>query len=180
MSLGNYKPIIILIACQFLYSGVTLTGRAALLQDMSSRVFVVYRQFIAFLLIAPLAFFKSVTLNQNMYFEVLYLASSTAGGALSNVTPAITFILAYTTGLEKINLRSLRSLAKILGTVVCVTGAVATILLKGPKLFNMEFLPRNSVFLFRGGDDTWLLGCLFLVGSSFCWSIWLILQVLYL
>ncbi|KAG8367669.1 hypothetical protein BUALT_Bualt16G0097000 [Buddleja alternifolia] len=175
MGLGDYKPTIIMIACQFLYSGVTLTGRAALMQNMSSRVFVVYRQSIAFLLIAPLAFFTSVTVNQNIFFEGLYLASSSAASALGNLVPAITFIMAYTLGLEKVHLRSLRSVAKIIGTLFCVSGAVVMALLKGPKLLNMEFQPTNSLFI-QGGGDTWLLGCLFLFGSTCCWSIWLILQ----
>ncbi|KAI3446685.1 hypothetical protein Pfo_003350 [Paulownia fortunei] len=210
MGLEDYKPMIVLVGCQFMYSGVTLTGRAALLQDMSSRVFVVYRQCIAFLLIAPVAYFSRrgtkgcrlgwksfwlifllsfvgqvttlvftmhVTVNQNIYFEGLYLASSSAASALGNLVPAITFIMAYTLGLEKVHLRSLRSMAKIIGTLTCVTGAAAMALLKGPKLLNMEFLPRNSLFLGSGGHDTWLLGCLFLFGSACCWSLWLILQV---
>ncbi|KAL3824685.1 hypothetical protein ACJIZ3_020714 [Penstemon smallii] len=175
MGFEDYKPTIILIACQFMYAGVTLTGRAALLEDMSSRVFVVYRQFIAFLFIAPFAYFTSVTINQNIYFEGLLLASSSAASALGNLVPAITFIMAYTMGLEKIHLRSLRSAAKIIGTVLCVSGAVAMALLKGPKLLNNEFLPRNSLFHHRE-KDTWLLGCLFLLGSTCCWSLWLILQ----
>ncbi|KAL3623867.1 hypothetical protein CASFOL_032683 [Castilleja foliolosa] len=58
MGLENYKPTIVMVGCQFLYAGVTLTGRAALLEEMSSRVFVVYRQCIAFLLIVPVAYFS--------------------------------------------------------------------------------------------------------------------------
>ena len=68
MGLENYKPIIVMVGCQFLYAGVTLSGRAALLQDFSSRVFVVYRQFTAFLLIAPFAFFSR--------YAMLYIVSS--------------------------------------------------------------------------------------------------------
>ncbi|GFP85495.1 wat1-related protein at4g30420 [Phtheirospermum japonicum] len=190
-----------MVACQFMYAGVNLSGRAALVQGMSSRVFVVYRQCIAFLLIAPLAFFlrrgtlkecclgwKSfwlifllsfigVTLNQNMYYEGLYLANSTAASALGNLIPAITFVMAYTLGLERVKLRSLRSMAKVIGTVVCVSGAAGMALFKGPKLLNMEFMPRNSIFLGSNGHDTWLLGCLFLFGNAFCWALWLILQV---
>ncbi|KAK6151517.1 hypothetical protein DH2020_014152 [Rehmannia glutinosa] len=159
MGFEDYKPVIVMVGCQFVYAGVTLTGRAALLEEMSSRVFVVYRQCIAFLLIAPLAYFSSVTLNQNIYFEGLYLASSSAASALANLIPAITFVMAYTLGLEKVHLRSLRSIAKIIGTVFCVSGAAAMALLKGPKLLNMEFMPRNSIFLgSKGQDDTWLLG----------------------
>lgn len=58
MGLENNKPIIVMVVCQFIYAGVTLTGRAALLQDMSSTVYVVYRQFSAFLIIAPIAYFS--------------------------------------------------------------------------------------------------------------------------
>ncbi|XP_012841042.1 PREDICTED: WAT1-related protein At4g30420-like [Erythranthe guttata] len=199
MGFEEYKPIIVMVVCQFIYSGVTLTGRAALLQDMSSRVFVVYRQSIAFFIIAPIAIFSrrgtkgcfmgwktfglisllsfvgygSVTVNQNVYFEGLYLSSSSAASALANLVPAITFIMAYILGLEKVELRSMRSVAKIIGTICCVSGAAAMALLKGPKLLNtIEFHNNNQTT-----KDTWFLGCLFLLGSTFCWSIWLILQV---
>lgn len=52
-------------------------------------------------------------------------------------------------------------------------------LLKGPKLLNVHLPSANSLLLQSLGlvDDTWLLGCLFLLASSFCWSLWLILQV---
>ncbi|CAK9171361.1 unnamed protein product [Ilex paraguariensis] len=76
--------------------------------------------------------------------------------------------------LEKVNLRSLRSIAKIIGTIVCVAGAVATALLRGPKLLNTELLPTKRVF--GSESENWLLGCLLCFGSSCCWSLWLILQ----
>ncbi|CAA0809451.1 WAT1-related protein [Striga hermonthica] len=199
MGWQNYKAIIVMVGCQLLYAGVNLSGRAALLQGMSSRVFVVYRQCIAFFLIAPIAYFSRrgtkewqlgwksfwlifmlVTLNQNMYYEGLYLANSTAASALGNLIPAITFIMACALGyLEKVRFRSLRSMAKIVGTVLCVTGATAMALWKGPKLVNMEFMPRKSIVAGGGsiGQDTWLIGCLFLFGNAFCWALWLILQV---
>lgn len=202
MGLENYKPILVMGGCQLIYAGVTLSGRAALVQDLSSRVFVVYRQSTAFLLIAPFAFlsrrgtkgcglswksfwlisllsFIGVTVNQNVYFEGLYLASSSAASALGNLVPAITFLMAYLLGLEKVRLGSLRSLAKIMGTLFCVSGAVVMALLKGPKLLNMEpIFPTNSIFLqFAPQQDTWAIGCLFLFASACCWSLWLILQV---
>lgn len=56
MGFENYKPTIVMIALQFMYAAVTLFSRASLVQGMSPRVFVVYRQTIAFLLISPIAF----------------------------------------------------------------------------------------------------------------------------
>ncbi|KAL0413816.1 UNVERIFIED_CONTAM: WAT1-related protein [Sesamum radiatum] len=112
----------------------------------------------------------------NLYFEGLNLVSSSAASALFNLVPAITFIMAYTIGLEKLHLPSARSVAKIIGTVVCVSGAVVITLLKGPKLLNDEFLPIRPAFL-HGDHNQWLLGCFMVFGSSCSWSLWLILQV---
>ncbi|XP_051143242.1 WAT1-related protein At4g30420-like [Andrographis paniculata] len=189
-------PTTAMIGCQILYSAVALSGRAVLLDGLSSKVFVVYRQCFAFFLIAPLAFFSrrekkecglgwrslgmisllsfiGVTVNQNMYYSGLYLATSSAASSITNLVPALTFILAYTFGLEKVNWRSVRSGAKVVGTVLCVGGAAAMALLKGPKLLNTT---NNFLLLLSGPEDTWLLGCSFLFGSAFCWSLWLILQ----
>ncbi|PSS04316.1 WAT1-related protein [Actinidia chinensis var. chinensis] len=197
--LDDYKPALAMLALQFSYAGIALFSRGALLEGMSPRVFVVYRQAIATLVIAPLAYFTrrgkgttclglksfcmiflvtlvGVTINQNIYFEGLYLASSTMGSAMGNLVPAITFVLASIMGLEKLKMRSLRSNAKIIGTVMCVGGAVSMALFRGPKLLNSQLLPPKSL-LGSGGDGDWLLGCFLLFGSSCCWSVWLILQV---
>ncbi|KAH7854115.1 hypothetical protein Vadar_010270 [Vaccinium darrowii] len=111
------------------YAGVALSTRAALLQGMSPSVFVFYRQGIATLVIAPIAYF---TRRES---------------------------------LEKVNIRSLRSIGKIIGTVLRVGGAVSMVLLRGPKLLN------NS------GGENWLVGSFLLLGSSCCWSFWIIFQV---
>ncbi|GMY17337.1 WAT1-related protein At4g30420-like [Fagus crenata] len=198
--LDEYKPAMAMLGLQFSYAAVAVFTRAALVQGMSPRVFVVYRQAIATLVISPIAYFSrrksskcsrsmdlrsfslifltaliGVTINQNLYFEGVYLASSSIASAMGNLTPAVTFVLASIIGLEKVNFGSLRSIAKILGTILCVTGAMFMALLRGPKLLNVEFLPTKSVFGF--GGENWLLGCLFLFGSCCCWSLWLILQV---
>ncbi|CAK7338095.1 unnamed protein product [Dovyalis caffra] len=194
-----YKPAMAMVGLQFIYAGVALFTRAALVQGLSPKVFVVYRQGIATLIMAPLAYVSrrrsscgfslglrsfawifaasllGVTANQMAYFEGLFLASSTAASAMTNLMPAITFAMAAIFGLEKVYIRSLRSIAKILGTVICVSGAIAMAILKGPKLLNSEFLPPKSFF--SPGGDNWLLGCLFLFGSSCFWSLWMILQV---
>lgn len=59
MGFEEQKPVIFMVVLQFMYAAFTLSTRASLLQGMSPRVFVVYRQAMASLLIAPIAFFKS-------------------------------------------------------------------------------------------------------------------------
>ncbi|XP_065850445.1 WAT1-related protein At4g30420-like [Euphorbia lathyris] len=188
--LENYKAEMAMVGLQFLYAGVSLISRAALLQGMSPAVFVFYRQSIATLTIAPIAYFSrrksdefslglknlpliflasliGVTINQNLFFEGIYLASSSMGSAMGNLVPAVTFAIAAFLGIEKIKLRSIRSLAKIGGTILCVGGAISMALLRGSKLLNTSIL----------GSENWLLGSLLLFASACCWSCWLILQV---
>ncbi|KAK4774903.1 hypothetical protein SAY86_009838 [Trapa natans] len=204
--LQDMKPVMAMIMLQFIYAGVTLFTRAATLQGMSPRVFVVYRHAVATVFIAPVAlllrrqhrgtrmglkiftliFFASligVVTHQNLYVQGLYLASASIGSATGNLIPAITFVMASALGLEHVNIRSSRSIAKIGGTILCVGGAVIMAFLRGPKLLNNRretLLLLVSMFAYGGsggGDNNWILGCLFLFGSCCCWSIWLILQV---
>ncbi|XP_058745207.1 WAT1-related protein At4g30420-like [Vicia villosa] len=178
-NMNYYLPIIAMLLLQFIFAGMTLGTRMALLEGMSPRVFVVYRSAFATIVLAPLAYLSSsITLFQNLYFEGLYLSSSSVASAISNLLPAITFVIAAFVGMEKLNIRSLRTIAKILGTVICVSGAVSIALLKGPKLLNAENMPSKSIIgLSLKSDDNWLLGCLFLLGSIVAWLIFLILQV---
>lgn len=79
--------------------------------------------------------------------------------------------------LERVDVRRPRSLAKILGTAVCVSGAMSMAFFKGPKLLlgDLHALLLHLSSAAVGGR--WVTGALFLVGSSSCWSLWLILQV---
>ncbi|KAM3762210.1 hypothetical protein ACB098_01G327000 [Castanea mollissima] len=50
-----------------------------------------------------------------------------------NLVPAITFVLASILAMEKLNFGSMRTIAKILGTILCAIGAVCMALLMGPN-----------------------------------------------
>ncbi|GMI81132.1 Usually multiple acids move in and out Transporters 34 [Hibiscus trionum] len=195
---GDYKHTMAMLGLQVGYAAVALVTRAAMLQGMSPRVLVVYRQAVATLAVAPAAYLSrrksggpsmgirsfsliflasliGIAINQNIYYEGLYLATSSTASAMANLVPAVTFVMAAIVGLEKVDIRSLRSIGKIAGTVICVTGAIFMALLRGPKLLNAQALPAKSLIGAEG--EHWLLGCLFLFGSACCWSVWLILQV---
>lgn len=53
----DYKPAMAMAGLQFIYAGLALFTRVALLQGMSPRIFVVYRQAIATLVMTPIACF---------------------------------------------------------------------------------------------------------------------------
>ncbi|KAI3698118.1 hypothetical protein L6452_31230 [Arctium lappa] len=195
------KPLMVMLVLQFTYGAVSISTRASLLEGINPRVFVVYRQAIATLAIAPISYFSrrktrcfigwksfslifiaaliGITTSQMLFLEGLYLASASAGSAMFNLVPAITFVVASIVGYEPINIKSLRTVAKILGTVLCVTSAATMALIKGPKLLNAQLPSSNSLLLNSdtGSDNLWLMGCLCLFASSCCWSFYLIIQV---
>lgn len=70
-SFRDYKPAMAMLVLQFCYAGVALSTRAALLQGMNPRVFVVYRQGIATLVITPMAYLSRCVL---LIISPLYLS----------------------------------------------------------------------------------------------------------
>nr|CAD1821474.1 unnamed protein product [Ananas comosus var. bracteatus] len=140
----EYKPGVAMVAVQCIYAAMALSAKAAFTEGISPMVFVVYRQAIATVVLLPatiltkggrlsemaigmwafaLVFVTALlggTLNQLFYYQGLQLTSSSVATAMINLTPAITFVIAASVGLEKVNLRSLRSMAKVIGTIICV------------------------------------------------------------
>ncbi|CAF1712039.1 unnamed protein product [Brassica oleracea var. botrytis] len=198
----EYKPAMAMTGIQMCYAGVTLSARATMVNGLSPRVFILYRQAFATMFIFPFLYFSrgkpkissldlksfsliflvslvGITINQNLYLEGLYLASSAMGSAVGNIIPAITFLISFLAGYEKVNLWDKRGLAKMAGTILCVAGATSMTLLRGPKILNSgSTLPVANALLGDLKDqNTWLFGCLFLFSSTLCWSFWLTLQV---
>jgi hypothetical protein len=69
-----------------------------------------------------------------------------------------------------VDIRSLRSVAKIIGTAICLAGAAFMAFFKGPGLPGAALLSVTS-------DSDWVKGGIYLVGNAICVSIWYILQV---
>lgn len=72
--------------------------------------------------------------------------------------------------LERVDVRNLRSIAKIVGTAICLAGAMFMAFFKGPKLLGAILLSATS---------DWVKGGIYLIGNAVCFSIWYIIQVLF-
>ncbi|CAM9001924.1 unnamed protein product [Rhodiola kirilowii] len=189
---SDLKPAMAMVLLQVVYAGLSLLSRLAFLEGLNVRIYIVYRQTVATLVLAPVAYalkrrkggsikcgltWKSfcwinlaalvgVTLNQNTYFEGLYLSSASTATATTNLIPCVTFVIAACLGLEKVNFKSMRSNGKIVGTLICICGAMAIAFLRGSVLLNTSLK-----------SESWVFGCLLLFASACCWSLWLIIQV---
>ncbi|XP_031386671.1 WAT1-related protein At4g28040-like isoform X4 [Punica granatum] len=125
-----------------IYAGIALFSRTAFLQGMKPPIFLVYRQAISIMIIAPLAIYNrrrnllslclglktsgmifaaaffGTAANMNLYFEGLYLSSAAIATAMVNLVPVVTLVMATAMGQEKVGFLSMRSMAKILGTLI--------------------------------------------------------------
>ncbi|XP_039066030.1 WAT1-related protein At2g37460-like isoform X2 [Hibiscus syriacus] len=134
-SLGKFKPFFAVIFLQVSFAGNDVLSKAALNQGMNNYAVVVYRHAIATLLMAPFAaILEKAVLEQNLYYVGMKYTTATFVAAMYNIIPAITFLMAWILRLEKVNLRSIRSHAKIIGTLATVAGAMVMVLMKGPVL----------------------------------------------
>ncbi|XP_044962463.1 WAT1-related protein At5g07050-like [Hordeum vulgare subsp. vulgare] len=200
------KPYIAMISLQFGYAGMNVLTKVSLNGGMSHYVLVVYRHAFATLAIAPFAlilerkvrpqmtwsiFFQIFVLallgpviDQNFYYVGLKYTGPTFACAMSNILPAMTFVMAVIFRMEKIELTKLRCQAKIFGTVVTVAGAMLMTLYKGPLMHlpwtNSHAQPGGGEAAGAAGVDPtareWFLGSLFIIIATLAWASLFILQ----
>lgn len=82
--------------------------------------------------------------------------------------------------MEKLVLRSARSQAKILGTIVSISGALVVVLFEGPAVIRTSSSSSNNMQqpLTSSSISDWTVGGLFLTADYLLLSIWYIVQVL--
>ncbi|KAG9456059.1 hypothetical protein H6P81_000567 [Aristolochia fimbriata] len=161
--LERYKPELVMIGLQFIYATVTISTRAALTEGMSPKVFVVYRQALSTLVMSPIAYFcrrKEGAVGMGWRSFFLIFASSLIGVAFNqNLYMEGIYLASSTIG---------SAMSNIIPALTFCLGSFITI---GESGIWEHKDPGEAV------GENWLLGCLFLFGSSCCWSLWLILQV---
>ncbi|KAI3445183.1 hypothetical protein Pfo_001848 [Paulownia fortunei] len=200
--LNNCKPYIGMISLQFGYAGMNIITKISLNGGMSHYVLVVYRHAFATAVIAPFAFFferkaqPKITfpvfmqifvlgllgpvIDQNFYYAGLKLTSPTFSCAMSNMLPALTFVMAIIFRMEKVDIKKVIYQAKVVGTIITVAGAMLMTLYKGP-LVEMVWSKHRQSHATGGtttetSDRDWFIGCILLIIATFAWASLFILQ----
>ncbi|XP_051151034.1 WAT1-related protein At1g44800-like [Andrographis paniculata] len=199
--LSKSKPYLSMVWVQVGYAGLYVISVVAFRRGFSHWIFVVYRHLVATLIFVPLAYFlekktrpkmtKSIffkvvvlaflepVLDQNLYFLGIQYTSATFAAATGNVVPAITFIMALIFRLEKVNLKMLHSLAKVIGTVITLMGAMVMTLYKGPVVDIMWYSNNSGHHQAQAQDAAnqhWVSGTIMLFACIVGWSAFFILQ----
>ncbi|KAK4770848.1 hypothetical protein SAY87_031380 [Trapa incisa] len=201
----NARPYIAMICLQFGYAGMNIITKVSLNRGMSHYVLVVYRHAFATAVIAPFAIvlerkvrpkmtflvFMQIFLlgllgpviDQNLYYAGLKFTSPTFSCAMSNMLPAMTFVMAVLCRMEKLDMKKVRCQAKLLGTIVTVAGAMLMTVYKGHVV---NFIWSGHIHAHGSGnaseageaasDKDWVKGSIFLIIATFSWASFFILQ----
>lgn len=194
------KPYIAMISLQFGYAGMNIITKVSLNRGMSHYVLVVYRHAFATAVIAPFAiilerkvrpkitfpiFMQMFVLgllgpviDQNFYYAGLKFTSPTFSCAMSNMLPAMTFVMAVLCRMEIVDIKKVRCQAKVIGTIVTVAGAMLMTLYKGNviNLIWSEHVHTHSSSVPETSNKDWIKGSILLIIATFAWASFFILQ----
>ncbi|KAL3679971.1 hypothetical protein R1sor_022927 [Riccia sorocarpa] len=200
-----------LLVMQMGFAGHQILSRVALTSGLSQFVYAIYRNGLALIIMSPFAYvlekkdrppltmkllvrffllgLTGIIGSQQLFLAGLVYTSATFAATMQNAVPVITFLMALILGLEKVRIGRLDGQAKVLGTVVCVAGAVLMSVYKGPAVYQGWAMedegPANVHALFgqylgshmvRFGITTWQVGGILLLINCISWAAYLIMQ----
>ncbi|XP_050271305.1 WAT1-related protein At5g40230-like isoform X1 [Quercus robur] len=194
-------PFSAMVAVECTNVVLNILFKAASLRGLSYYAFNVYSYALSTLLLLPLAFIiflrttELPTFKLSVLYRILLLgvlgsvaqvcgykgieySSATLASAISNLTPAFTFILALIFRMEKLGLRSSSTQAKIMGTIVSISGAMVVVLYEDPAVIETSLQsPSLSVhFPLSSSLSNWVIGGLLLAVEYLLFSMWYIVQ----
>ncbi|XP_062157371.1 WAT1-related protein At3g30340-like [Alnus glutinosa] len=196
-SFGEWKPVAAMVAVNFALAMVNLLLKKVLNEGTNQLIIVTYRQSISAIFLGPIAYFwkrKSrpeltacilcqlffsaligVTLTQYLFLLGLQYTSATFSCAFINMVPVNTFLLSLPFGLEKVNMKSKCGRAKVLGTVVCIGGALLLTLYKGTPL-NHPHSRATTQINNHSKTERWAIGSILNAAGCLLWSSWFLIQ----
>ncbi|KAH1065254.1 hypothetical protein J1N35_030241 [Gossypium stocksii] len=199
LGLKKAKPYLSMISLQFGFAGMYVITMVSLQHGMNHYVLAVYRHLVATVVIAPFALvlerkirpkltlpillrilvlgFLEPVVDQNLYYLGMKYTTATLASATVNVIPAITFVMALIFRLEKVKLKKVHSIAKIIGTVIMVPGAIIMTMYKGPVINFIKLQGGSNHSATNEAEAKhWVAGTLMLLARCWGWSGFYILQ----
>ncbi|XP_071704059.1 WAT1-related protein At5g40240-like [Rutidosis leptorrhynchoides] len=163
--MDDVLPFVVMLMITCLDMSVLTIVKAAMNGGMGSIIYIVYHDALGTLILLPffiIHIFRNVArppltfrllfrfailgllgtcLSQVLSYAGIYYSSPTMSSAISNLNPAYTFLLAILFRMESIDIRSSSSQAKLLGTIIAISGAMVFTLYQGPEIYHTNVSP---------------------------------------
>ncbi|KAK7266168.1 hypothetical protein RIF29_18810 [Crotalaria pallida] len=192
-------PVIVMIGIECNDTGLLTLFKAATNKGMSSHVFVAYAYAIATLVLLPAPFFSKRSgelpkINFSILSKIALLgvigsssqilgyvgisySSPTLATSIGNLVPAFTFMLAVIFRMEKLAAKSRSSQAKVIGSIISISGAFVLTFYKGQPIIITRTNLQPFSILNNSVDPNWAIAGILLTADYLLASLWYILQV---
>ncbi|XP_047342695.1 WAT1-related protein At5g47470 [Impatiens glandulifera] len=194
-----------LVAVQFVYAGNSVLLSYLMELGLNPLTIVIFSTFSTFLVLSlpsiyferskwpknftlrlffqlVLMAFAGVTLFQTLFLKGIKLTSPAIATAMPNLAPGLIFIIAVAFRLEKVKLSCIYSKVKIVGTLLCVIGALTMSIMQS-SINNTTELPKQNHTSSSHDDDGLIyfdqnkvMGCMYLVAAVVVLSSNIVLQ----
>lgn len=185
-----------LIGVQFVYAGNSVLLSYLLSLGFNPLTLVILSALATFVILSPVAVlferhlwpgkiglklmlqlvmisFTGVTMFQSLFLKGIKMTSPAMATAMPNLAPGLIFVIAWAIRLEKVKWSCVYSKVKIVGTLMCVAGALAMSIMHSAGKKEDKFTSASSDVVF---DKEKIIGCLYLMGAVFVLSSNIVLQ----
>ncbi|EOY00432.1 hypothetical protein QUC31_014281 [Theobroma cacao] len=205
--MGEVVPFTLMVIMEGCTIGLTILAKTAITGGMSPFVFVVYTNAIGSLLLLPLSFIfhrerteqslltfpllvrifflglTGIAVSQNLAFVGLSYSSPIVVCAMGLLIPSLSFLLSIIPRTTRLDWRNSSSQAKLMGTLISITGAAVVELYKGPFIRKSSYFYAHQLkvipklFVFYSAPDNWILGGILLAAASLSVAMWNVIQL---
>ncbi|PON75970.1 Plant-drug/metabolite exporter [Trema orientale] len=178
----NVVPFAAMAAVESTIVAMHTLYKAAHAKGLHYFVYISYSYMLGTLLLLPITFIFSRRVLPPFKWSVLYRiillaligflarmssfkglehSSPALASSINTLTPAFTYILAVLFRMETLDLRRSTTQAKVIGTLVSISGALVAVLYKGPTILSSQF-PKVTHHFLGTSQTNWALGGLLL------------------
>ncbi|XP_008788718.2 WAT1-related protein At3g30340 [Phoenix dactylifera] len=199
----EWKPTLAMLGVAVSLAAMNTMIKSVIDEGMNRLVLITLRQLVATLFMAPIAHFRErktrpkltvesfvylffsalfgASLTQYLFFLGLKYTTATFACAFLNMAPVFTFLLALPFRLETLDVKTRAGTAKLLGAIICLSGAMLLTFYKGVALTNTSHQPVASEQ--QEGHSTagystkkWIMGSIAYLAGCLTWSSWFLIQ----
>ncbi|TVU48365.1 hypothetical protein EJB05_07999 [Eragrostis curvula] len=176
---SRYAPHILMTLAQLAYTLMYFITEAAFNRGLNPYVYITYRHLLVAVLIWPFAYYHEKKLRPKMtpmlFLEIFVLSLLGVSLTLNMYFASLKYTSPAFVTMEIVDVKNLRGLAKIAGTVVSFAGVTTMTLYKGAAITSLW---KSPIHIPSGSSahDGFVKGSILAIASCICWAVWYIMQ----